>query len=508
MPEFFPNKKFEGSWLVILVLILLFIVLKQSFYLRSVGYDHVPDTYVVLDERTNVWHGLSIRSSGVPAAWSNLGIYKTGTGGDVKGLNLSVADGKMPNLANFKDFPKPVYVLYPINLGVERGIKHIGFVQPYLDHPPFGALVLSQFTSNVKTFTDLTAHEFRKGSLWMGLASGVLIFVLGWQISANPFIGLLASAIYGSVPTFNLLSRYALLENVMNPLILLSIILLVFAQKNLKYQKWLLLTAGIFSGLAALTKLTGWSTLLIGVALLRYWNFKIKTLLLFVVPATVLGLLYFIWGLYLDPTLFINIFRYQGLERGFIGSINFIISSGQIGILNFPLDGWWIGGFLSFLLISFKKEYSPIFFAAAIILLTALFLGGANYPWYFIPLIPLMCICIAMFIWQTAKSPTILSILIFFLFFFSSSFYWGYGVYQASLESTNYQQPFSLYRLLFILIIFGSLLLNYKFKKVRHLHFVFILIITLAMLRLNERSIYFMLSHWGKFPSLYTPGTF
>lgn len=501
----------EKRVILIAVFFLLILVLKKSFYLRSIGYDQIPETFVILDERTNIWHGLSIRKSGVPAAWSNLGVYKTGTGGDVNGLSLSVADYRMPDLIHFRDFPKPVYVLYPVDLGEGKGIKHIGFVQPYLDHPPFGALVLSSFvTGNIKTFNDLTPTDFRRGSLWMGIITEFLIFTLGWQVFKNPWVGLLASAIYGSVPTFILLSRYGLLENVLSPLMLLSINLLIFAQKKLRFQRNILILAGVVSGLSALTKLTGWSVLVIGIILLRYFKVNLKDILFFAIPSAGIGLLYFVWGLYLAPDLFVDIFRYQGLERGFIGSINFLVTISKVGILNFPLDGWWIGGFLSFILIPFKKDYVPIFVSILILFFSALFLGGANYPWYFIPLVPFMCLTIAMFIWQVATEPKFISIVILFLVFFSSSFFWGYGVYQASLEVTNYQQPYSLYRLLLLFFILIGLvrtkLSGLKLYKLAW--FVFLVGLVTMLFRLNERSFYFILSHWGKFPSLYTPGTF
>lgn len=513
-----PEKRLQRIGVWIIVLVILSLIIKHSFYLRSIGYDHIPETFVILDERTNVWHGLSLRKSGIPAAWSNLESYKKGTGGDISGLNLSVNQNN-PNFASFRDFPKPVFVLSPIYFGVERGLKHIEFVQPYLDHPPFGALVLSVFVSSkIETFSDLTPFDFRKGSLWLGIATGILIFILGWQVFNNPFIGLLATAIYGSIPTFILLSRYALLENVLNPFMLLSINLLVFAQKLTNSQrkirplnlKTLLFLAGVAAGLTALIKITGWFVLIIGFVLLLYWKVNLKTSLFFIIPAVLVGLFYFVWGLYLAQGLFLDVFRYQSIERGFIGSINFLVTATRVGILNFPLDGWWVGGFLSLILLPFKKQYSSILFSALIVLLIALFFGGANYPWYFIPMIPFICLATAQFFWQVATNPKFITILIFFLIFVSSTFYWGYGVFQASLEATNYQQPYFLYRILLIFFILSGIIfsIQYKFKKLKYLWFIFMILTTLILIRLNERSLYFILSNWGKFPSLYIPGTF
>lgn len=521
MPEKHIKKieNFKKPALLIGILIVLFFILKHSFYLRSIGYDQIPETYVILDERTNVWHGLSISQTGVPAAWSNLNVYmQQNFGGEVDGLNVKI-DGKKPNLTNFSTFPKPGVAVSEYDFG--RGLRHLRFVQPYLDHPPFGALVLSSFVKeDVKTFSDLTPAAFRRGSLWLGILTGLLTFIVGWQITKNPLVGLLASAIYSSVPTYILLSRYALLENVLSPIILASVSMLILAKSYLERQtdrkylfKILLVLAGVFCGLAALTKIVGWFMLIIGILLLVYWRINYKQILFFFIPATFVGLLYFAWGLYLDPKLFIDIFRYQSIDRGFVGSLNFLTAAKGIGILNFPFDGWWIGGFVSLLLVPFKKEYIPVIFSVAAILITTLVLGGANYPWYYIPLIPFMCVMTAVLIWRVVFQPNFLSIIIFFLVFFSSSFFWGYGVFQADKLSTNYMQPYQTYRLALIVFLLLGLLsifsTRFKFQKLYlGIWFIFMLVVVYQLWEWNTQSVLFILSHWGKFPTLYTPGTF
>lgn len=514
-----PEKGIRKTGFLIFILIILFFILKHSFYLRSIGYDQIPETYIILDERTNVWHGLSIRKTGVPSAWSNLNVYMKGFGGEIDGLNVKI-DGKKPNLANFSTFPKPGVAISEYDFG--RGLRHLRFVQPYLDHPPFGALILSSFVNkDIKTFSDLLPADFRRASLWLGALTGILIFFLGWQISKNPFIALISAAIYGSVPTYSLLSRYALLENVLNPLMLIALNLLVLAkpllEKHIGQKTFLingiLILAGIFSGLTALTKIIGWFMLIVGALLLYYWHINIKRILLFAIPAAMIGLLYFAWGLYLDPKLFIDIVFYQGINRGFVGSLNFLTTLRGIGIINFPFDGWWIGGFLAILMLSYKKEYAPIIFTATIYLVMALLLGGANYPWYYMPLIPLMSIATSLLIWRVATQPNFLLVMTFFLVFFSSSFYWGYGVFQADKLSTNYMQPFPMYRLMFIFFVLaalGSVFYNrIKFKNIYlRIWFIFMLFVVYQLWKWNGQSILFILSHWGKFPTLYTPGTF
>lgn len=512
---------FKKVALLIGLLVILFLILKQSHYLRSVGYDQIPDAYVILDEHTNIWHGLSIRKSGVPAAWSNINAYKNGSGGDVNGLNLSVADYKLPTLINYGEFPKPVYVLHPVYIGTGKTLKKVGFVQPYLDHPPLGALILSSFVNrDIKTFSDLLPTDLRRASLWLGALTGALIFLLGWQVSKFFFVGLLSAAIYGSVPTYSLLSRYALLENVLNPLMLIVLNLLVFLKliiekhnKKVVLINGLLISAGIFSGLTALTKIIGWFMLPAGILLLLFWKVTFKRILLFAIPATIIGSLYFAWGLYLDPKLFLDIVFYQGIDRGFVGSLNFLTTLSGVGIVNFPFDGWWMGGFLALLMISFKKEYAPIIFTAITYLIMTLFLGGANYPWYYMPLIPLMCVATSLLIWKVATQPNFILIITFFLVFFSSSFYWGYGVFQAEKQLTNYTQPYQVYRLLLIIFLSAGVWLSIRRRfEINNISlkiwFVFMLLVIYQLWKWNSQSILFILSHWGKYPSLYTPGTF
>ena len=142
-----------------------------------------------------------------------------------------------------------------------------------------------------------------------------------------------------------------------------------------------------------------------------------------------------------------------------------------------------------------------------------LFLGGANYPWYYIPLIPIMSITSAIFIWKVATEPNFLLIMFFVLVFFSSSFFWGYGVFQADKLSTNYMQPYGMYRLVLVLFFLASIgsaiYTKFKFKKLyAQIWFVFMLFVIYQLWKWNSQSVLFILSHWGKFPTLYTPGTF
>lgn len=492
-----------------ITLLLLSLVLGTS--LRRLNYGFVPDPYIILDEHTNVWHGLSLRKTGIPTAWSILSVYKDdsitmGSGGPLDGLNISVNEVK-PTFANFRLFPKPAISVYEFDFG--RGLSQTQLVQPYLDHPPFGAVVLSLLVSkNVKTLADVNNADLRRSAMVLAVITQILIFIFAVQITKKPLIGLIASTVYATAPSYLLMSRYALLENVMSPLILTSMILLVLARGRLESKKidrlfiGLILLAGISGGLTTITKLTGWVFILGNIAILYFWRFKLKYTLTYSIPAFAIGILYFVWGFYLSPKLFTDLLLLQS-GRDFIGSINMLVSFFRVSIFNFPLDGWWIGGFIALLMIPNEKKYLPLITSVVTAIFSALAVSGANYPWYLIPLIPFMTIAIAIFFYDLAVKPSFIAILFVFFTFFSSSFYWGYGVFQKI-------QPFMLYRLLFLLFIGAGVFWALRGKPDKHkkVWYVGVLVFILILFILNCRSMFFILENWGYLPLIYTPGTF
>lgn len=503
--------------IIYIVILLVVASLAQGYYLRRIGYSQYPEPYLILDEHTNVWHGLSLRKTGIPTAWSILSAYRVdsiefGSGGAVDGFNIKVEDN-LPTLLGYRKVKSPVVSVFEMDMG--NGTHHVPLVQPYLDHPPLGAIILSLgVPGEVKTFEGLSNHDMRRAAVYIAILTQFLIVVLAYQLTKSFFVSLAASFAYGTAPSFLLLSRYAQLENVLTPLMLLSLILLIFVNenkiKNSGKTSALLLMSGLLAGMAALIKLSGWVVIVLGLFLLIRWGFAKKKILIFGLPAVFLGLLYFAWGLYLNPGLFGDLLLYQGVSRGFIGSINLLVSAWQVSILHFPFDGWWIGGFVSLLFLPKEERYSPMFASIFLVLFSALFIGGANYPWYFIPLIPFVCISIGIFLKSALESPSFLNIMTMFFVFISSSFYWGYGVQFASKASNSYQQPFTLYRLMFIAFLVFALVWAgmIKLKNFKKFWYILMFAVFLGLIYLNQRGFYYILGNWGKLPSLYTPGTF
>lgn len=481
-----------------------------------IGYHRVPEPFVVTDEWTNVLHGLSIRSTGIPAAWSDLRFYwdyekqlPRPEGITREGFNLKTVDYS-PGIM-VENSPKLLIFVDQYDFGV--GKMHTALMQPYLDHPPAGALVLSSLVpSNINKVVDLKSADYRLTSVWLASLTTVLIFLLGWQIFKNLTIGVIAATVYATVPTFLILSRMALLENVLIPVQLVVLNILVFAQNKARYAytkniyRTLLFVAGAFSGLAFLTKTTGLAVILAGVVILFMNKNSRKDILFFAVPAVVVSIFYFLWGAWLSFDLFLGVLNEQSNKRIFVGSLSFLTSIVKFGMKSFPVDGWWVGGFLSLLWLKMDKEMMPLTVSVASLVFMILFGGASGFPWYVIPLIPFMCLMVGYLLWQIVTKPTTLNILLFFLIFFSSSFYWGYGVKFGAPNFINHQQQFILYKVLLVVFFISAILVPrfYQSGKLKIVWPVVAMGVLLYVVSLNYHSIMFMLEQWGNLQIFYT----
>lgn len=510
---------------LILFAVLLLILLIQGHSIRSISYDQVPENYNLLDERTNVWHGLSIRDSGVPAAWSDLRAYwekwpknvteiKGTSGGiNLKGFNIALDDQK-PSFFPKRNFPQLKILTVEYDFGGITGKRHTSIVQPYLDHPPFGALVLSSLVpGKVTNMYNLTPNDFRKTSLWLADISAILIFVFALQLTKNPFIALISTIVYETVPTFLLTSRLALLENVLIPVNLLMLNILIFAI-NKKGQwkentfKFFLIIAGIIAGLAFLTKTTGVSVIVSGIIILLFEKENWKRILFFAIPAAVVSSIYFIWGFILSPNIFPKILLEQSTERIFVGSLSFIQQLFKYGMTSFPVDGWWIGGFLTMLFLQFNKQTIPLIISIITLAFVIPFTGASQFPWYFIPFIPFACVSIGLFFWNLFRNPKFLHVLILFFVFFSSSYFWAIGVWGASPDFKNHQQQFLIYKIFLVLFFsLGTLAHFYHQKSLTFRIFWFIImgILFILLIQWNFKSIFYILSHWTHLIENYSP---
>lgn len=484
---------------VILPLLLTLIIIGFSSKIRSLGeYDTTPKK--VLDEVNYVWQGISIRQNGIPAAWSDASGYFKHIGqtipySNVDGFAIRTGDKKL-TWQTRNELDLPLFAISEGDLG--EGQKQYLIVSPFFDHPPLGGLIYSLgISENTKNFLDVKAHEYRKISLNAAVITSILLFIFIFLITKNAWIGLIAVAIYSTVPTYLISSRFALLENMIPPFALLHLILLIISndlkEKGNKWAYPLLLVSAFVGGLIFLVKESGVGFIIASFLILTLvWHYPFKKVVSFTALALLPVASYFIWGLWIAPQVFIEVFL-SNAGRKFFGSLNFLSMLPSLRFENFPLDGWWVFGFISILFLKLKANtgYLLLILPFAGHFSTVLIFGSLNYPWYYLGLAPFLATFSALVLWKILTAPGWKMLAVFFLLPLSSSLYWGYY--------TTHQLPdVGLYRLLFVVFFIFSALICLKGDNavVKKIWLLFCIALFIALLKLNINSVYYLLANW------------
>jgi len=503
---FLSTKSFSHMRLIIffIALALSTAVLYQSIFYRWFGYETIPAP--ITDEFDYAWHGLSLRQYGLPIGWTILGhIYKEPKYQSRK-ASLDkfgiIADGKRIDLREFQKDRRPLIAVKEIDY--TKGLEHMLFVAPFFDHPPLGGLIYSLGVgSEIKEFAEVKPAEFRRPALVLAIVTATLLFIFICLITNNPWIATLTVIIYSTVPTYLLATRTAFAENAEPPFILTHLIVLFLAVRSYTEQlnKRLILPALAFSGfvggLAFLIKEPAIGFLLGSVALLLINKLPKRYILVFLFALLIPIGSYLIWGLWLQKDLFLGILQTQA-GRGYFGAIKLVTMMEALKFKNFPVDGWWIWGFISFLFISLKLKQKKLLFLLIPLFshfLLVLFLASSNYPWYFLSMIPFLAGCSAILIWQIYEDPKIATAYAFFFIPFSSSYYWGRVALNLEQNITHYRYAFVIFTVLLALrLIFG------KFKIVKIIWFLFLFILIQKIITFNQLFIPYLISHWGNLP--------
>lgn len=504
MSKFSYLKNISVLYLIVSLVLAVFTTFHFA-KIRSVGYERIP-TIGIFDERNYALQGISIRRNGIPIGWSDSGSYEKTTGNvqttKLNGLQIEV-NNQPPSFWSFGNFPKPVLSVNEFDFGL--GKQHLKLVQPFLDHTPIGGLVYSLGLGDTRGFLDITPDQFRKPALYLGILTSLLLFTFIYQMTGSPGTSLLSTILYNSVPTYLLASRYALLENVLAPFVLIHLNFLLLSKRLVANKRWslfLLLLSGLFAGISVLAKETGAGFVLGSLGLLILWKYPKKSILLFVISAALIVGLYIIWGMWLSSQLFLEVFLFNA-GRGSFGSLNFLYMLPSLRFPQFPFDGWWIWGFISILILALKdwRSYAPLLLPISGHLLILTITSHANYPWYYLAFIPFLAASSAGVIWNMIKQPSLIVAVAFFLIPLSSSFYWGYTVFHLPPTMT-------FFRLLF-LAFFGILTLKLVYPKLKLISFGWILfwvILIFEITKWNQHSIFFIIENWNHlpFPSLPT----
>lgn len=485
----------------LLIFVILGIFTKKFYFNKWIGYESIPNTYI-FDEHDYPFVGYSFRKTGVPTGWSILNIYqelfdkKNNTNIGFNGISIT-KDELEPNLNNVNNYNYPVITTTDVNIG--KGTETIKIVQPFLDHPLFGSIIFSLGTRTANTFNDFNPSDYRHISLILSIITGLLLFIFSYILFNNLIISFISFIIYSIVPEYILMSRFSLFENLVIPLSLFSFILILYSIKNnnKNIQALLLFLAGIFSGLSFLTKMSGVYVILVSLIFLINEKTNIKKLLFYIVPIFTLSLLHYGYYYYLSSDLFFKLLFDQA-SREWFGPLSFFYQIIQPNFSGFPKSGYWLFGIISLFILFIKdqKKYFNLILPFIVYIFVFLFMGGLNYPWYYLPLLPYIIIASAVMIYKIISKPNLASVALFYLLIFCSSFYWGYFVFHQN------QNNYLFFRISLFLFLILFIIKKYKITKYSNILWsLFFIIVLFQIYQWNNQGFLYIISNWNKLPT-------
>ena len=455
-------------------------VLFVSFKFRVRNYWSYPPSYETFDELAYTWMGQSLIKTGIPTSWSYIPFYSLGVPPKAK-LYLEDFRIIIPGM-ELSNLPKPLLLTQEIDVQGYR--SHFNFVTPDLEQPPLGGILISisSLISKAGDFaTDIKI--IRLPFIWLGVISVLLVCYLA-NILFGRTISLISALAYATVPTVIFSSRLALPENILVALLLAEVILLeLYRQKK---KKLFLILSLVVSFLSPLIKPFGLAVPLSG--FLYFWVvMKNKRQSLFFILSAFLSLLsYVVYGFLIDKETFLMVMNYQS-QRFFSGPIVFLVKILVPKVTKIFVDGWIFFAWISFFILSFRKDikkYVVLILPISSYLLTLILFGGEDYGWYRLPLYPFLIISSAVILYETFKERRILPFLVFFVTAVFSSIYWGLNIYDWT--------PYLNYVRLFFVIVLAVLFL---WKKIVPIFMVLIFILSLY---LNTRAINYSQGIWER----------
>lgn len=482
---------------LVVAIVISGLVFKKSIFSHYFGYENYP--IPAADEFTYVWQAISLKRYGVPMAWTlNAGVYQDkklqSEMGKVLGFKIDVGH----------EFDhKPMWAVKEIDY--MKGIEHMLFVAPFFDHPPLGGLIYSLgVDKNMANVEEVKPSEFRRPAIIMSFVVAILLFIFLYLITSNPWISTLGIISYLTVPTYILATRTAFLENAVSPFVLSSLILLFLYVKNnsKKYAVLLLIFSGLLGGASVLAKESAIGFLLGGIILLWKNKINIRIILIFIGASLLPVLVYFGWGLWLQKDLFMAILLTNS-SRGFFGAIKMVTMLESLKFKNFPTDGWWIWGLISFVLVSLRIKNKNVLFLTLPLfthLLVVLLMGSGNAPWYWLSMIPFLAGCSAILLGQIFFNPNFVSGILFFLIPFSSSYYWGREALGIAPSINHYRMA--------LLTFCAFLILRIYFSKNILVKFIWIIFMTAMMYKIvifNDVFFPYLIAHFGNLSILSLP---
>lgn len=276
----------------------------------------------------------------------------------------------------------------------------------YYDHPFFGQIFLASiftiigypysmhFTSNINSISII----YLIPRILMGILSVIDTFLV-YKIADKQYgkNAAIVSSVLFSVMPITWIFRRVLLDTILLPFLLLSI-LAALHSKNSKRNTWLVLLSGVCLGLAIFTKIPAF-TLIPLVGSLVFWHNKksLKMLALWILPVIIIP---FAWPIQsIESGHFDNwthdVFYLQTHRTG--GSDLFAITKSFIQMD--PVLFWFAVAGTVFATI--KRDYFITTWLVPFVIF--LYLIGYNQYFYWIPIIPVLCIAAGVLVTKLAE---------------------------------------------------------------------------------------------------------
>ncbi len=343
--------------------IILGLILLLGLFLRNHNIYTWPRLGATFDEYAWTWLGINLIQNHVPESWSPHAQYK------------------------------------------ER--KHIVYqeanfflVKPYLEHPPLFGLIVGSYalTNGVKDIYDVDLQHIRGLALLLGVLSIFILYVFAAEVYDYK-IGLLTSGIYATVPTIVIGSRLVENENFFIPLLLISLFLISRFIKTKKpiYRN----TAAVICGLLTLAKVP-WIAGALGIVLIFMYLRKYKDAFKFLAIVLPIFLLFFIYGVFFNWDLFVNLWNLQLQRYDLTFNSIFAVFTSPFLADRFLIDGWiYFGWFAVFLLSikNFKKNFMVLLpFLAYLSIYVFAIPNEPSHGWYRYPFYPFLVVSTALFL--------------------------------------------------------------------------------------------------------------
>ncbi|OGD85579.1 hypothetical protein A2164_04150 [Candidatus Curtissbacteria bacterium RBG_13_35_7] len=334
----------------------------------------------------------------------------------------------------------------------------------------------------------------------------------------SPTVGIIAASLYAFTPTIVLSNRLSLTENLLTPVVLITLILFWANMKNKLIQS---IMVGFGSGLALLTKDIG-IVLVLTLLILCIVEKKWRVLIIMSFVSLVAFITHPAIGYYYDWQLFIRVISNYHQEFSSAGPPGLIATiflhpiierkgypfpdgAMLLGYLIFFTSPFWIKEpkdlnstvnrlsifwfkFMNRVSVVFKsKERAFILFPFIYITILALLSSGSNfsfYGWHVYPLFPFLMILLAQVLYKFWKQADLLQSLVFFLILGSSS------IRFLVLLNPQFQKFWQLMLAILLLFLINNFLPNKYHQKIILFILFVIFLVTNILVVVNLEKIY------------------